>query len=235
MVSLLSDLLDDELWMTVPKWFVTIFIFVRLSPVWILWWTARFEVCLKALPHTSQLYSFSLIWYLQWITNFAAWLKALPHTSHLCGFSQVWILQCIASFVVWLKALSHTSHLYGFPPVWILCGLVSSESWRKVMSYSLHLSGLFFCVSWSSSSSEGCITAFSCLWEKPLQTLQVLWDDEPEALTFVTTWLHSKIIPSDCTICNSSWKVDPCLSKGLFPASLLLWWSLPSVRFCYGM
>ena len=134
-----------------------------------------------------------------------------------------------------IKALSHISHLYGFPPVWILWCLVSFESWRKVMSHSLHLSGLFFCVSWSSSSSEGCITAFSCLWEKPLQTLRVLWDDKPEALKFVTTWLHSKIIRSDCTLCNSSWKVDPCLSKGLFPASLLLWWSLPSVRFCYGM
>ena len=33
MVSLLSELPDDELWMTVPKWFVKIFIFVRFSPV----------------------------------------------------------------------------------------------------------------------------------------------------------------------------------------------------------
>jgi len=40
-----------------------------------------------------------------------------------------------------------------------------------------------------------------------------------------------KNCPSDWSICNSSWKLDPSLSTGLSPASFLLWWSLPSVRF----
>jgi len=73
----------------------------------------------------------------------------------------------------------------------------------------------------------------SCLWEMPLQTLGVLWGDKPEALLliFVTTWLYSKIVPSDWSMCNSSWKLDPRLSRGLFSVSLPLWWSLPSVRF----
>ena len=40
-----------------------------------------------------------------------------------------------------------------------------------------------------------------------------------------------KYCSSDWTICNSSWKLDSCLSMGLFPVSFLLWWFLPSVRF----
>ena len=40
-----------------------------------------------------------------------------------------------------------------------------------------------------------------------------------------------KYCSSDWTICNSSWKLDSCLSTGLFPVSFILWWFLPSVRF----
>ena len=161
-------------------------------------------------------------------------LKQEPHASHLYGFSPVWFLQWTAWVALSLKALPHMSPLYGFLPVWILSCLESFESWRKFRSHSL---GLFLCDSYSGASSEGCVTALPCLWEMPLRTLRVLWGGKPEALLliFVTTRLHSKIVPSDWTICNSSWKLDLCLSTGLFPVSFLFCWSLPSVRFCYGI
>ena len=71
MISLLSELPDDELWMTVPKWLVKIFIFLRFSPVWILWWTARFAFTLKALPHIPHSYGFSPVWTLWWAPHFS--------------------------------------------------------------------------------------------------------------------------------------------------------------------
>ena len=115
------------LWMTLPKWFVTILIFLRFSPVWILWWTAKFAFTLKALPHIPHLSGFSPIWTLWWIPRLTVETNALPHTSHIYGFSPVWILQWRTSFAVWLKSLMPHITLHSFFPVWIFWWTVRLE------------------------------------------------------------------------------------------------------------
>ena len=98
------------LWMTLPKWFVTILIFLRFSPVWILWWTAKFAFTLKALPHTS------FIWFLSHMNSL---MNTKVNSRNKClatYITYIWFLSSMNSpmknkFCSLIKVLDATHHI----------------------------------------------------------------------------------------------------------------------------
>ena len=163
-----------------------------------MWWSTQLSLRVKAFPHTSHLYGFSLVQVLWWIWKVVFFFKAV-----ITYITFIWFLSGMFSPMnfmgpISIKGLARYITFICFPSC--MASLTSSEFRVLKKGYVTLITFVRFflvcflvwCQFWWMHKT------LSCLWEMPLHTLGVLWGDKPEALLliFITTWLYSKIVPS---------------------------------------